>query len=122
MVLSSHIFGPPSRITDKDSQESLPLCKPVWLDGLVHYPIYSPHLAPVTMTEARQLSKIRRRRGVVRSSITRLEKRLQELEELSEQPTTSQAWPDPCMKEGQENCVWLRVGLVGGASHWSGVA
>ena len=40
------------------------------------------------MSEACQLSKIRQRRGVILSSITRLEKRLQELEELSEQPTT----------------------------------
>lgn len=35
-----------------------------------------------------QLTKLRRRRGVVRSSVTRLEKRISELEEISEQPTT----------------------------------
>ena len=35
------------------------------------------------------LSKIRRRRGVVRSSITRLEKRIKELEGIADQPATA---------------------------------
>ena len=41
------------------------------------------------MSDARQLTKLRRRRGVVRSSVTRLEKRLRELEDISEQPATA---------------------------------
>ena len=41
------------------------------------------------MTEGNELTKIRRRRGVVRSSITRLEKRLRELEAIPSQPATA---------------------------------
>ena len=39
------------------------------------------------MTEA-ELTRIKRRRGVARSSITRLEKRLRELEAIPNQPAT----------------------------------
>ena len=35
-----------------------------------------------------QITRLRRRRGVVRASITRLEKRLRELEDTAEQPAT----------------------------------
>ena len=41
------------------------------------------------MTEGNELTKIRRRRGVVCSSITRLEKRLWELEAILSQPATA---------------------------------
>ena len=40
-------------------------------------------------TDPRELTKLRKRRGVVRASITRLESRLRELEEISDQPTTA---------------------------------
>ena len=39
--------------------------------------------------DPRELTKIRRRRGVTRSSITCLEKRLRELEAITDQPTTA---------------------------------
>ena len=38
--------------------------------------------------DPRELTKLRRRRGVVRASLTRLESRVQELERLSDQPST----------------------------------
>ena len=40
-------------------------------------------------TDPRELTKLRKRRGVVHASITRLESRLRELEEISDQPTTA---------------------------------
>ena len=42
------------------------------------------------MSETRQkLAALRRRRGIIRSSITRLDKRIRELEDISDQPTTA---------------------------------
>ncbi len=88
--LSSSIYGPPNRIFEEEVNRinSLSLREPGYPRfGLVSDPhiIQSTHIAYIVMAE---LTRLRRRRGIVRSSITRLEKRLREFEELSEQPAS----------------------------------